>query len=60
MIPVLTVQSGPAWNRKHNDEKLWQFGFSQLTNGIPKPIDAITCDEYITKYLGNLNEDQKS
>ena len=60
MIPVLTVQSGPALNRKHNDESLWQFGFYQVKNKTWDPIEPITCDKYITKYLGDLNEDQRT
>ena len=61
MIPVLTVQSGPFdGNRVHNDESLWQFGFTQRDGGTRESIEPITCDKYIAKYLGDLNEDQRT
>ena len=61
MIPVLQVKSGPVLKPKYNDESLWQFGFSQIKSGsLPESIEPITCDKYITKYLGDLNEDQRT
>ena len=62
MIPVTTIRSGDIKTGfTYNDPSLWRFQFLQ-NNGeeeLPNVIEAITCDKYMEKYLGDLNSDQK-
>ena len=62
-IPVLlsdSVQQGSQEAVKvYNDETLWKFEFYQQSDGGYTFIAPITCNNYIQKYLGDLNEEQK-
>ena len=56
-IPVLSCESVDGETKVYNDEKLWKFEFYQRTDDGFTSITPITCDSYIKKFLGNLNEE---
>ena len=63
LIPVTSIRSGSIQTGfTFNDPSLWRFQFLQY-NGleeIPIVIQPITCDKYIEKYLGGLNDEQRN